>query len=195
MCSCGRRRDRETEGLMSVVSSPPNITKSDNYPLLIAASCAALVTLVPVALYQLNVISELPDPPLRAFDSKRITKSKTAHPLGIPDALLGLASFGITLTLALLARRSRTAKKLLGAKLGLYVSVVAFNAVRQVAEFGKLCSWCTTTVLSAGVMAYAGRGSIRGVVGEGAAMAEHALDTHHHHEGLRAHRGQRHREA
>ena len=175
MCRRRRCRHRETEGLMSNVSSPPNSTQSDNYPLLIAASCAALATLIPVALYQLNVISELPDPPLPVFDSERITNSKTAHPMGIPDALLGLASFGTTLTLALLARRNKTAKKLLGAKLGMDASVAAFNAVRQVAEFGKLCSWCTATALSAGVMAYAGRSSIREVVVEGTLAAERAL--------------------
>jgi uncharacterized membrane protein len=171
-----RCRDCETESLMSIVHSPPNSAQSDNHPLLIAASCAALATLVPVALYQLNVISDLPDPPLPVFDSERITKSKTAHPLGIPDALLGLASFGTTLTLALLARRNKTAKKLLGVKLGMDASVAAFNAVHQVAEFGKLCSWCTATALSAGVMAYAGRGSIREVVAEGTLVAERALD-------------------
>jgi uncharacterized membrane protein len=169
-------RYRETEGLMSVVSSPPTVTQSDNYPLLIAASCAALATLVPIAMYQLNVITQLPDPPLRVFDSERITKSKAAHPMGIPDALLGLASFGTTLTLAILARRNKTAKMLLGVKLGMDASVAAFNAVRQVAEFGKLCSWCTATALSAGVMAYAGRGSIREVIAEGTVMAERTLD-------------------
>jgi uncharacterized membrane protein len=157
---------------MSVVSYPPNTSKSDNSPLLIAASCVALVTLVPVALYQLNVISELPDPPLGVFDSERITRSKAAHPFGIPDALLGLASFGTTLTLALLARRNKTAKKLLGVKLSMDASVAVFNAGRQVAEFGKLCSWCTGTALSAGVMAYAGRGSIRKVVAERTVVAE-----------------------
>jgi uncharacterized membrane protein len=149
------------------VTLSKNVACADNQPLLICASCVAIATLVPVALYQLDVISELPDPPLSVFESERITMSKTAHPLGVPDGLLGLASFGATLALALLAKRSKAAKKLLGAKLGLDVSVAAFNAVRQVAVFGKLCSWCTATALSAGVMAYAGRGSIRGVVGVG----------------------------
>jgi uncharacterized membrane protein len=161
---------------MSVANSATNVIDGDNHPLLIAASCAALATLVPVALFQLNVISKLPDPPLPVFDSERITKSKTAHPMGIPDAVLGLASFGTTLTLAVLARRNKTAKKILGVKLGMDASVAAFNAVRQVAEFGKLCSWCTATALSAGVMAYAGRGSIREVAAEGTLVAERALD-------------------
>lgn len=160
---------------MSAESSFTNFRGEDNQPLLIAASSVALATLVPVALYQLGVISGLPDPPLRVFDSERITQSKTAHPMGIPDGLLGLASFGTTLTLVLLARRNKTAKKLLGVKLGVDASVAAFNTVRQVVEFGKLCSWCTATALSAGVMAYAGRASIREVVAEGVVLAEQVL--------------------
>ena len=56
------------------------------------------------------------------------------------------------------------------------ISVAAFNAVRQVTEFGKLCSWCTATALSAGVMAYAGRESIREAVTLGVDVAERVLD-------------------
>ena len=140
---------------------------SDNRPLLIGASCAALATLVPVALYQLGAISHLPDPPMRVFDSDRITMSKAAHPLGVPDAVLGLTSFGTTLALAILANRSKTARRLLGMKLMADVSAAAFNAGRQVVGFRKLCSWCTGTALAAGVMTYAGRASVREVVSEG----------------------------
>lgn len=133
---------------------------SDN-KLLIGACCAAMATLVPVALYQTGVLDRLPDPPSSVFDSERITTSEAAHPFGIPDAILGLASFGTTLALSLLARRNPIAKKLLGAKLTLDASAAVFNAGRQVVSFGKLCSWCTGTALAAGVMSYAGRKNIR----------------------------------
>jgi uncharacterized membrane protein len=152
--------------MSNTITTTTELPSADNRPLLIAASCVAIATLIPVTLYQLDIIPKLPDPPLSIFDSERITKSKTAHPLGIPDGLLGLASFGTTLTLALLAKQNGTAKKLLGVKLGMDASVAAFNAVRQVVSFGKLCSWCTATALSAGVMAYAGRHSISAVASE-----------------------------
>ena len=129
--------------------------------LVIGSCCVALATLAPVALYQAGILPRLPDPPLRVFDSQRITTSGEGHPFGIPDGWLGLASFGATLVLAILARRHRTAKKLLGAKLTLDASAAAFNATRQVVSFGKLCSWCTGTALAAGVMAYAGREAIQ----------------------------------
>ena len=125
------------------------------------ACCTALATLVPVTLYQTGLLSRLPDPPSVFFDSGRITTSQAAYPFGIPDALLGLGSFGATLALILLEKRNARARKLLGAKLTLDASVAAFNATRQVITFGKLCSWCTGTALAAGVMAYCGRAMIR----------------------------------
>ncbi len=129
--------------------------------LLIAGCCTALATLVPVTLYQTGALHRLPDPPFGVFDSEQITMSHAAHPLGIPDGVLGLASFGTTLALTLLARRHDGARKLLGAKLILDASAAAFNAGRQVVGFGKLCSWCTGTALAAGVMAYGGRKTIQ----------------------------------
>jgi uncharacterized membrane protein len=136
-------------------------TEAHDDALLLGACCVALGTLVPVAMYQTGFLSRLLDPPMSVFDSERITMSKAAHPLGIPDALLGLANFSATLTLAILARRHRKARSLLGAKLVLDASAAAFNAGRQVFSFGKLCSWCTGTAISAGVMAYAGRDAIK----------------------------------
>ena len=138
----------------------PFVSGSKDDQLVIGSCCVALATLAPVALYQAGILPWLPDPPLRVFDSPRITTSHAAHPFGIPDGWLGLASFGTTLALAILARRHRTAKQLLGAKLTLDASAAVFNATRQVVSFGKLCSWCTGTALAAGAMAYGGRGAI-----------------------------------
>jgi uncharacterized membrane protein len=156
-------------------------TKSETHAdaLLLGATCAALATLVPVGLYQTGIISRLPDPPMSVFDSERITTSKAAHPLGIPDALLGLASFSATLTLAILARRHKTARSLLGAKLVLDASAAGFNLGRQVFSFGKLCSWCTATAISAGVMAFAGRDAIHETISDVATMREAAARRFH----------------
>ena len=137
----------------------PSVKGSDT--LLLTACSTAMITLVPVALYQAGAIRHLADPPSPIFNSERITRSKAAHPLGIPDAFLGLASFATTLTLILFARRHRVAKELLGAKLTLDASAAAFNAGRQVVGFKQLCSWCTGTAIAAGVMAYAGRDTVR----------------------------------
>ncbi len=125
------------------------------------AGCGlALAALLPVALYQSEVIERLPDPPGDVFDSEKITSSKTAHPLGVPDSYLGLASYGITLGLLLVAGRSKLARHLLGAKLVGDASFATFNAVRQVVLFGKVCSWCTGTALATALIVYGGRETI-----------------------------------
>lgn len=126
----------------------------------VAGCVTALAGLVPVALYQSKLIDSLPDPPGEIFNSNRITSSKAAHPLGVPDSYPGLASYVTTLTLVLLARKSGAAKRLLGAKATLDGLAAAGNATRQVVSFGKLCSWCTLTALATTLVVYGSRDAI-----------------------------------
>lgn len=135
--------------------------KANERVLAIAGCCVALGTLVPVALYQAGVLEDLPDPPGEWFDSNRITSSEAAHPLGIPDAYLGLASYTATLALVLLSRRSERARQLLGAKLAGDAGLATFNVIRQVVSFGKLCSWCTGTAMATALTVYGGRDTLR----------------------------------
>lgn len=125
---------------------------------MMAAACVgALATLVPVALHQLGALSHLPDPPGRLFDSDRITESAMAHPFGVPDSLPGIASYSATLALILMSGRYSTARKLLAAKLVADGGAAAFNVVRQVVHFRRLCSWCTGTALMTAAMVFCGR--------------------------------------
>ena len=124
---------------------------------LILAAAAALVTLLPVAAHQLGALDHLPDPPSAIFASDKITSSSMAHPLGIPDSLLGIASYGATLGLALLARKHPHARRLLTLKLAADGSLATFNLIRQVVTFRKLCSWCTATGICTAAMVFAGR--------------------------------------
>ena len=129
----------------------------------IACCGAALACLVPVALHQTGVLGHLPDPPGALFDSDKITGSKDAHPLGIPDGLLGLASFGTTMAL-LIATRTRKKRPLLRAglkaKLAIDASMASTNSIKQVVKFRRLCSWCTGTALAtAGMVYFARRGA------------------------------------
>ncbi len=94
------------------------------------------------------------------FDSERITLSAAAHPLGVPDSFLGLASYGTTLALLLLADRNKVVRRLLGVKLAGDAGLATFNVVRQVVSFGKLCSWCTGTALATAAIVYGGRSAV-----------------------------------
>lgn len=124
---------------------------------MIAACSTAIVALVPVALFQCGVVDHLPDPPCSLFASDRITSSKAAHPLGIPDSLLGLASYGTTLALALSAPNSPLARTALGGKLLLDGTMATVNIVKQFAEFQRACSWCMLAGAATVVMVTAGR--------------------------------------
>ncbi|MGI4828783.1 MAG: vitamin K epoxide reductase family protein [Janthinobacterium lividum] len=130
----------------------------------------ALATLVAVALFQSELIDSLPDPPGEIFDSERITLSKMAHPAGVPDSYLGLASYGTTFTLLLLAEEYPWAERVLGFKLMADAGAAGFNAVRQVVRFQKLCSWCTGTALATAVMVYGGRKAVTSAFATAKAM-------------------------
>jgi uncharacterized membrane protein len=127
----------------------------------IVACSAALLTLLPVAGHQLGCLDHLPDPPTRIFASERITESEAAHPLGIPDSLLGLGSYGVTLALALNAARRPWVRKALAVKLLVDGLVASFNVIRQVVSFRRLCSWCTGTALCTAAMLVSERATIR----------------------------------
>lgn len=127
-----------------------------SYVTTLSATSVTILTLLPIALYQCHAIYHLPDPPGSYFDSHRITASKSAHPLGIPDSLLGLASYGTTMALVFAARCSQTGRTLLRAKLLIDGSMAAINVTRQVVSFRKLCSWCTGTALATAVLVAAG---------------------------------------
>lgn len=124
---------------------------------LAAATCAAVITLIPVVAHQIGAIEHLPDPPGSVFASDRITESKSAYPLGIPDGILGLSSYGVTLGLVALAAANPKAHKFLALKLLGDGSLAAFNVVRQVVSFRRLCSWCTATAVCTAAMLIAGR--------------------------------------
>ncbi len=137
-------------------SSRATGTNHPSYGLLTGTTCAAIATLIPVAAHQIGVIDHLPDPPGHVFASDRITDSKAAHPLGIPDGILGLCSYGATLALIAVAKRHSAARRLLAFKLLGDGALAGFNVGRQIVSFGRLCSWCTATALSTAVMLFAG---------------------------------------
>jgi hypothetical protein len=123
----------------------------------IACCCAAMASLAPVALVQLRIVKDLPDPPGRLFHSKRIVMSKDAYHLGIPDGVLGLASYGVTLALLLAAQPERSfVRRALRAKLALDATMAIRNVRKQIAEHGCLCSWCMgAAVATAGLVYFA----------------------------------------
>jgi hypothetical protein len=61
-----------------------------------------------IALFQLGVVKHLPDPPIRGFDADALHGGPEAFArFGVPDALLGLASYSATATLAGMGPKDR----------------------------------------------------------------------------------------
>ena len=141
------------------------VTARQNRELDLAIACCglALASLVPVAAHQVGVLRHLPDPPGKVWDSDALTESEAAHPLGVPDGLLGLGSFGVTLGLLVAARRCAGARRLLGWKLLGDGAAGSLNVVRQVVTFRRLCSWCMGTALAAFGTVYFGARGLRRV--------------------------------
>lgn len=124
---------------------------------------AAIGALVPVALFQLRLLKKLPDPPGPVFDSAKIVTSKDAFPLGIPDGLLGLGSYGATFLLLLAAEAgagSAGLKTALKAKLLVDGSMAGWNSVKQWRDFGRICSWCVGAAAATGAMVCFGYGAM-----------------------------------
>jgi len=123
---------------------------------MISSCSVAIAALVPVALFQCGALYHLPDPPASFFASDQITSSSEAHPFGVPDSLLGLASYGTTLALALNSPHSQLARKVLKWKLLLDGGIAAVNTTNQFVKFKCACSWCMITAAATGVMVAAG---------------------------------------
>jgi len=124
----------------------------------IACCCAAMASLTPVALVQLKIVRNLPDPPGRIFNSKRIVTSKGAYRFGIPDGVLGVASYGVTLALLMAAKPSRPAvRKMLRAKVALDAAMAIRGLRRQITQHGRICSWCVGTAAATAGMVYFAR--------------------------------------
>ncbi len=69
-------------------------------------SCAVLGA---VALYQIGIIKKLPEPPGRAFDTRKVNGSGEAYSImKMPDAFLGIASYAATALLAAMGPESRS---------------------------------------------------------------------------------------
>lgn len=127
----------------------------------IAFGGGAIGFLAVVAAHQLGIVRRLPDPPGTVWASNRITSSRAAHPFGIPDGLLGIGSYSVTLALLAASRCSPGARALLPWKLAADTGAAVFSTVRQIAQFRGICSWCTGAALATAGMVYFGLRSLR----------------------------------
>jgi hypothetical protein len=73
-----------------------------------ALSLLAMGSMGLIALYQTGSIKGLPDPPLPGFNANAVHGSREAYALfALPDAVLGLGSYAVTLALATAGGKDR----------------------------------------------------------------------------------------
>ncbi len=109
---------------------------------------AAIGSLGVVALYQLGLVDHVPEPPFPGLDADTVDASAEAYAvLAMPDAVLGIASYAVTLGLAAMGGQERTtARSWLPVALALKVGFDALVAAKLTREQWTIhrafCMWC-----------------------------------------------------
>ena len=112
------------------------------------ASLGAMVPMGVVALYQMGIIEHVPEPPLPDLDGDEVDAAPEAYAmLSTPDAVLGLASYALTLGLAAMGGEARSAQRpWIPLALAAKVAFDVFGAVKLNAEGWRehraFCLWC-----------------------------------------------------
>jgi uncharacterized membrane protein len=75
----------------------------------IAAALIGMAAMCAVTLLQTGIVSHLPDPPGRWFDSDAVNSSDTAYRFGFPDGTMVLASLALTIVIASFGGADRAA--------------------------------------------------------------------------------------
>ena len=119
-----------------------------------ALALVSMTSLAVVALYQLGVIKELPEPELPGLDAEKVNGSAEAYQLlNIPDAVLGLGSYAATLGLTAMggSDRARTQPWIplaLAAKAGLDTLQAATLTRKSWVKFRAFSLYSLVTVLA-----------------------------------------------
>lgn len=100
-----------------------------------------------IALFQMGIVKHLSDPPLGPFDADAVHSSPQAYAIfGIPDGLLGMASYAVTACLAVMGPKDRwkCARWLpvaLGCKTLLDAAMAGKLTVDEAVKFRKFSAW------------------------------------------------------
>lgn len=101
-----------------------------------------------IALYQMGITKHIPEPPLPGLDAEGVDASAEAYQLlRMPDAVLGLGSYAVTMGLAAMGGADRAERHpWIPLALAAKVAVDALQAGRltldQWARHRAFCSWC-----------------------------------------------------
>lgn len=115
---------------------------------ILALSLAAAGSMGVIALYQMGLIKHLPEPPLKGFDADKVDASEEAYSyFSTPDAVLGLASYAATATLASMGGKDRAMERpwiplAMAGKVAADAAMAAKLTWDQWAKHKAFCFWC-----------------------------------------------------
>jgi uncharacterized membrane protein len=115
---------------------------------IVGLSLVAVGAMGMISLYQMGIITHLPEPPLPRLDADRVDASPEAYSrLATPDGFLGLGSYAMTMGLAAMAGKDRARTQpwiplALAAKVAFDTSQAVRLTVDQATKQRAFCSWC-----------------------------------------------------
>ncbi|HEV2419530.1 MAG TPA: vitamin K epoxide reductase family protein [Terriglobia bacterium] len=140
----------------------------------VGLSLVSIASMGLIALYQTGILKHVPEPSLPGLDADKVNGSAQAYRyLAIPDAVLGIGSYAVTLGLASMgspdrARRQPWIPLAWAAKAGVDAALSAKLTFDQASRYRAFCLWC---LLAAG----ATFATVPLVIPEARAAARHLL--------------------
>jgi uncharacterized membrane protein len=113
-----------------------------------ALSLGSIASLGLISLYQIGLIPHVPEPPLPHFDADKVNGSAEAYAkLATPDAILGLASYAATMTLAMMGSEDRAQEQpwlplAFATKVGFDAALALQLFAAELTKHKALCFWC-----------------------------------------------------
>lgn len=119
----------------------------------VGLSLVGMAAMTAVSLLQTGIVSHLPDPPLKSFDSDRVNSSNTAYQFGVPDGPLSLASLAANIPLAAYggadrARRQPWVPLLAAGKAAVEAVAAGWYFYQMPAKEKKWCGYCIVGALA-----------------------------------------------
>lgn len=121
---------------------------TENRRSIAALAAAGLVDFSLISLLQMGYFKTLPDIPGKLFDSKKVNTSQDAVIFGIPDGVISLGAYSLTMLLAVAGMRFKKKSRLMDMALGGVVLGQAIGAAQYLYKMAfvqkKVCIYCVT---------------------------------------------------
>ena len=113
-----------------------------------ALAAAGLADFSLISLLQMGYFKKLPDPPGKVFDTVKVNTSKDAAIMGMPDGVISLGGYALTMLLAMAGMRYKKKSRLFDLALGGVVLGQAAGAAHYLYKMAtvekKVCVYCLT---------------------------------------------------